>query len=198
MNELQELSQFFKTMGDENRLKMVNLLGEQSRNVGELAVLLDLKEPTVSHHLAKLREMGLVNLRAAGNERHYRLNDPALKRMKQMVQQMDHIDLSATPADDQSWIDALDLDEFDRKVLKDYVVGGKIEQLPSKQKKLLAILRWLALAFEEGVMYTEREVNAILTRYHPDYASLRRDLVDFGFLRRERGGGQYWLTPENE
>jgi hypothetical protein len=41
-------------------------------------------------------------------------------------------------------------------------------------------------------------VNAILKSvYEPDFVSLRRDLVDFGYLRRERGGGKYWLATED-
>jgi hypothetical protein len=48
------------------------------------------------------------------------------------------------------------------------------------------------------VRYTEKQINALLTEVHPDYATLRRSLVEYGFMRRERGGGDYWLTPENE
>jgi hypothetical protein len=67
-----------------------------------------------------------------------------------------------------------------------------------RQKKKLVILRWLATKFQPDVLYSEREVNAIITQAHEDFATLRRDMVDFGFLRRERGGGKYWLAPEGE
>ena len=50
-------------------------------------------------------------------------------------------------------------------------------------------------AFAQG---SEKQVNGILTQYNEDYATLRRNLVEYGFMRRERGGGDYWLTPENE
>lgn len=43
-----------------------------------------------------------------------------------------------------------------------------------------------------GVRYPEREVDAVLKRFHPDHASLRRFLVDEGFLSRQRG--VYWRT----
>lgn len=42
--------------------------------------------------------------------------------------------------------------------------------------------------------YSEPEVNAVLERLHQDTARLRRDLVGFGFMEREGGGGDYWLT----
>ena len=72
-------------------------------------------------------------------------------------------------------------------MLKDYTINGRLKQIPAKQKKLLVILHWLAGQFEPDRKYTEREVNEILTRYHPDYASLRRDLIDALTLDAEIG-----------
>jgi hypothetical protein len=54
------------------------------------------------------------------------------------------------------------------------------------------VLERLALDFEPGVRYPERDVNEVLRRYHEDYAALRRYLVDEGFLSRERGS--YWRS----
>jgi hypothetical protein len=60
------------------------------------------------------------------------------------------------------------------------------------------ILRYLATLFEAGRTYTEAEVNTILKSvYEPDYVGLRRDLVDFRYLRRERSGSSYWLAPDD-
>ena len=190
------LLQFFKALADENRLRMIGLLSQEEYRVSDLAATLELTEPTVSHHLSRLRELGLVNLRSVGNNRYYRLNIAMLNRMKQAVARMEA--LARVEPDDKTWIDELDVDAYDRKILRDYTINGRLKQIPSKEKKLLVILRWLATKFEEGVKYTEREVNAIITPFYEDYATLRRDLIDFGFLRRERGGGLYWLTPEDE
>ena len=57
-NEFQSLLRFFKVLGDESRLKIVGILAQDERSVDELAAMLNLKEPTVSHHLAKLKEIG--------------------------------------------------------------------------------------------------------------------------------------------
>lgn len=57
-------------------------------------------------------------------------------------------------------------------------------------------MRWLAGKFEPGKQYTEREINEILKPIHPDYARLRRELIDFKFLEREPGGGLYWLAQK--
>ena len=189
----EQLVAFFKILGDENRLKLIGLLNNHERNVGDLAMLLELTEPTVSHHLSKLREMGLVNLRQAGNQRFYTLNEPALTHWKQQVMEIENLptDTEHAKAGD-AWIDALDLDNHDRKVLRDYTSNGRLNHIPVKHKKLLAVLRWLATEFEPDVLYSEREVNQIIEQYHEDYARLRRELIEIGFLRRERDGKTYW------
>ena len=58
------LLQFFQVFSNESRLRLIGHLANGERNVGELARLLDLKEPTVSHHLAELKGLGLVDVRA--------------------------------------------------------------------------------------------------------------------------------------
>lgn len=197
--ELSHLVKFFKCLSDENRLRIIGYISHQEHGVGELAENLGLSEPTVSHHLSKLREVGLVNLRANGNRRLYQFNDAAFNDYMQVASKIDRLqDNAKTLGADSLWIDELELDDFDRKVLKDYTIGKRLKQIPTKQKKLMPILRWLATMFEPEVNYTEPEVNTIITQVHEDYASLRRDLIEFGFLRRERGGGKYWVTPEDE
>ncbi|GAB4529130.1 MAG: hypothetical protein OHK0046_48740 [Anaerolineae bacterium] len=198
-SEFNLLLQMTRALADETRLRIVSLLCQQERNVGELAALLHLKEPTVSHHLSKIREAGLASLRAEGNQRFYSINKSQLARLSDLVSRISTIDLDMTETtNDTDWIDALDMSDEDRKVLKTYTVNGKLTAIPTKMKKHMVIMRWLATLFEADRHYTEKEVNEIITRVHPDYAGLRRDLVEFGFMRRERGGGDYWLTPEDE
>ena len=70
--------------------------------------------------------------------------------------------------------------------------GGRLSEIPARRAKRRIVLTRLALEFEVGVRYPEREVDAVLKRFHPDHASLRRFLVDEGFLSRQ--GGRYWRT----
>jgi DNA-binding transcriptional ArsR family regulator len=190
---LQELAQFFKTLADENRLKIAGLVTDREYRVSDLAQQLGLTEPTISHHIARLREVGLLNLNQVGTNRYYRLNGDMLARMLDHAANLGAIvRKKPQPRPDMSWVDELDLDEQDRKVLRDYCVGQRLKQIPTKEKKLVAVLRWLATRFEPGKTYTEREVNAIIEQAHPDYATLRRELVDFHFLERQGGGGTYW------
>lgn len=196
----EQVLEMLKALADESRLALLRLLHEREHTVGDLAGRVDLSEPTVSHHLAKLREASLVTLRMAGNQRFYRINQSGLDKFKRLVSEIEKTPPvpEAVQSDDQ-WIAALGWDAADQQALRDHTENGQLTRLPSKQKKLIVVLRWLATLFKPDTLYTEPEVNAILKAVYPeDHVSLRRDLVDFGYLRRERGGGKYWLTPADE
>ena len=85
------------------------------------------------------------------------------------------------------------MDDHDRKVLGNFLTDdGRLHTIPTKQAKLLVVLDHLAQNFEPGARYAEKEVNLILERYHPDYAALRRYLVENLFLTREES--VYWRS----
>jgi hypothetical protein len=198
---LEALLPMLKALADESRLALMWRLYREEHTVGDLAERVSLSEPTVSHHLSKLREVGLVSLRMAGNQRYYRVNHVGLDKFKRLIAEIEQ--LSPEPEDvvvsDNQWIAALGWDEADQEVLREHTVNGKLLRIPAKQKKWLVVLRWLATMFEPDKLYSEPEVNAILKQaYEHDFVSLRRDLIDFGYLRRERGGGKYWLAPAGD
>lgn len=70
---------------------------------------------------------------------------------------------------------------------------GRLKQIPVKAAKKQVILAHLAAQFEPGCRYAEKAVNETLKRFHDDYCTLRRDLVDFRYM--ERAANEYWLTP---
>ena len=79
------------------------------------------------------------------------------------------------------------------RVLRAFLAAdGSLHTIPSKRAKLLVVLDHLAQSFELGRTYPETEVNAVLRRFHPDVAALRRYLVDDGFLTREES--VYWRS----
>jgi hypothetical protein len=191
------LLDMLKALADESRLALLRLLNDGERTVGDLAGRIDLGEPTVSHHLTRLREAGFVTLRMAGNQRFYRINATGLARFKTLAADLEKTPPTPEPVDtDSAWIAALGWSAEDQEILRDHTQGRQLTHLPSKQKKTLVIIRWLATLFQPERLYTEPEVNLVLKAvYADDYVSLRRDLVDLGYLRRERGGGKYWLAP---
>src|SRR5690349_17871144 len=76
---------FFKTLADASRLRLLGVLSHGERSVDELAELLQLRAPTVSHHLARLRSLGLVKLRVDGNVHLYQLDEDALRELSRDV-----------------------------------------------------------------------------------------------------------------
>ncbi len=80
--------------------------------------------------------------------------------------------------------------EYDTRVLETFVSAGRLTRIPVQHRKKLAILRWLVEDFQPGRLYAESDVNRIIGRRHPDFASLRRYLVDEELMQRRRG--VYW------
>ncbi len=93
-------------------------------------------------------------------------------------------------------------DDQDAIVLGRFLRGNRLTSIPVARGKRLLVLDHLAGQFEPGRRYSEAEVNELLGAWHPDYAALRRYLVDEGFLRRadatdpssNRSVKLYWRT----
>ena len=180
----EELVIFFKALADSNRLKIVGLLAEKPYSVEELAELLQLKPSTVSHHLSKLSEAGLVRSHAESYYSVYQLDKQMLEEKSRTM--FSQAELSTVAAE-------VDADAYDNKVIRDYSRrDGSLKTLPSQRKKLEAILRHVVKVFDVGKRYSEKSVNEILSKYHEDTATLRRELVGAGLMKREGGGGDYW------
>lgn len=180
----EELVTFFKALADPNRLKIVGLLAEKTYSVEELAALLHLKPSTISHHLARLTEAELVTSRAESYYSIYQLDRKALEEKSRSM--FSQNELSSVAAE-------VDADAYDNKIIKDYSRrDGSLKTLPSQRKKFEAILRHVVKSFNVGKRYSEKRVNEILARFHEDTATLRRELVGLGLMKREGGGGEYW------
>jgi hypothetical protein len=83
--------------------------------------------------------------------------------------------------------------DYDARILENFVdAGGRLDGIPAQRKKRLAVLRWLVEDFQPGRRYSESEVNEIISRRHPDFATLRRHLVDEELMQRQRS--IYWRT----
>lgn len=80
----------------------------------------------------------------------------------------------------------------ERQLLGRYFVGSRLTEVPAQSQRRRVVLERLAHEFEPGVRYDEKEVNMILLTFHPDYAALRRYLIDEGFLTR--ADGSYWRS----
>lgn len=184
---LQTTLRYLKAMAHESRLRLLGILAAGEYNVRELAEQLALKEPTVSHHLAMMHEAGLVKMRPVGTSHLYSLDAEALQRLNRDL---------LSPAQVVAMADEGAGDAFERKVLKSFVDGERLLKIPDQLKKRKVILRWLVERFDPELRYHERELNAIIKRHHEDTATLRRELIMEGLMRRE--ADIYWRVPQGE
>jgi DNA-binding transcriptional ArsR family regulator len=179
----EELLTFFKALSDQNRLKIVGLLAVQPHSGEELAAALDLGASTVSHHLALLREAGLVAAHAESYYNIYSLQPTRLEEMSKRLLARENLVKLAEDVDGAA---------FSKRVLHDFITAdGRMKAFPAQQKKYLVILEQHILpAFEFDRRYSEKELNEVLKRFNEDFASIRRDLIAFKFMARENN--IYW------
>jgi hypothetical protein len=182
MEENTELLEFFKAFSDANRLRMAALLLDEALTIEELAARLKLRMADTPRHLNQLVRLGLV----VQEGEHYRLDGKALEALSRQV-------LSARRPASPPGSSAAGAPEDDHKVVRNYSLpDGRLKEIPLQDKKFQAILRHVIQSIEPGRRYTEKEINLALTRYHADFATLRRGLVDAHMLERENNGAIYW------
>ena len=92
--------------------------------------------------------------------------------------------------DDRAVVTAEEAAAIEKKYLR---ADGSLVRIPRKEKEKLVILVRLAERFASGRLYSQKEVDVILAGADPDYAALRRYLVDYRFLEREPDGSAYWV-----
>ena len=71
--------------------------------------------------------------------------------------------------------------------------GGRVKHCSAKLKKRLYAVRYIAEKFEPGRGYSEKEVNETIKNWilFPDYAIIRREMIDYAFMSRNRDGTDY-------
>jgi hypothetical protein len=83
---------------------------------------------------------------------------------------------------------------YDKNIVSKYIRKNKVYILPSKKKNKMEVLSFFASLFETKKNYTEKEVNKILNKNHDfnDPATIRRELVDNSFIKRDKWCKKYW------
>jgi hypothetical protein len=171
-SRLENLSLLFKALSDPARLRILGLLAERPRAGHELADRLALTPPTISHHMRRLVAARLVDVEPDAQTRIYSLRTDAIRELSGSVLGDD----ASQPASDE-----------DNAVLRAFFDGPRLRQIPASRRKRVIVLRRLLERFAPGRSYPESEVNELLREAHDDVATLRRELVDYGFMVRDRG-----------
>ena len=170
---LQSASRLLDLLSDADRLRLIGRLLEGEWTMTALCDELGLKPQAVARHIRSLEDVGLIRRQDA--------------QMAFDIERLREATAALRPEPD----DAFDSEaDDDARVLRSFVVDGRLAHLPTQRSRWLVVLRWLAEQFEPGVEYPERVVNEKLGALHEDHALLRRQLVDEGFMARDHG--VYW------
>jgi hypothetical protein len=154
-------------LAEPDRLRALAAVALGAATLAEVAERAELEPRAAARALSRLVAGGLLD---GGSGKGYRVRTEALQAAA----------IPPAPAAGEE-----PADEPGDAVLRRFVHNGRLLAMPAARGKRLVVLDHLAGLFEPGRRYPEREVNELLGRYHPDYAMLRRYLVDDGFLDRE-------------
>ena len=151
-----------------------------------LAERLGITAPTVSFHLKKLADAGAVTSYKSQYYTMYSLNRKIFR-----TSILDILQEKSDEADEQARRDA----EYRQRVLDSFFEYGKLKSIPAQRKKERIVLEKIVGDFEFDRLYPEREVNLIISNYHDDFCTIRRDMISEKLLDRDATG--YWrVKPE--
>ncbi len=161
-------------LADRDRLRVAAALVLGASSVAEIGVTTGLDARSIEKAMSRLIAAGLVTKARTG----YRFeHDEILGTARAASERRDTEEGLGHPPSSSA-------------VLRTFIRHGRLVTIPAVRSKRLVVLDHLAQEFEPGLRYLESDVNLILAQYHPDVASLRRHLVDEGFMERE--AGEYW------
>lgn len=175
---VERLADIFRALADPARLRILGAIAERTRTGSELSEMLNLSPPTISHHIARLAAAGLIATTPDAQRRLYSLNTDTLRSLAKSSAEKDPSthDVAATDADRER-----------AKTIRDFFKEGTLKQIPAQRRKRVFVLQHLMERFAPRTEYSEKTVNEMLKSAHPDFATLRRELVDYGFMTRENG-----------
>lgn len=170
-------AELFQALGHPVRLLILNLVHMRPRHGQELAQILDLTPATISFHLGKLAAAGLLQ---ATRDQYYQTYTLATGVLDKTLAELIHLPQAGLKRE-------VPEDAFRRKVLGTFLHRGRLRSIPAQLKKRQVILEHIVQSFEPERDYTQQEVNRILVEFHEDVATLRRELIALGLMRRAEG-----------
>jgi biotin operon repressor len=170
----------FKSLSDMSRLRIVQALTEGEMYTELLAERLGLTPSTVSFHMKKLEDAGIVISRKEQYYTVYSLNRDVLE-----TSLFDAAAAEPEQVDEQQRREK----EYRQKVIDSFFEYGKLKTIPVQRKKKLICYEVIAENFVPGKVYSEKELNGIIAPIHEDYCTIRRDMISEGIL--SRNGSEY-------
>lgn len=184
--QLNKIVEFHKALGDLTRVRIIALLQKGPLNGQAIAEKLGLTPPTITHHITKLREVGLIKERRDKNTIFFSLNTKILEMSAKGI-------LTVGTGGDSNMEMAVTESERSDIINHFFTKDGKLKNYPAQRKKKLVVLTHIVKGLEFGKVYHEKEINEYLKQFHEDYATLRRELIMCQYMYRENN--QYELNP---
>ncbi|MFN2194859.1 MAG: DUF2087 domain-containing protein [Anaerolineales bacterium] len=183
-----KIQQFVSALTNIDRLKITGVVANEALTQAEISSRLEISPAETHHHLESLKDAGLILEEQTENGPRFTLNSRQLEVLaRDQFAGRQPVKLAVGGV----------LNQDEQRLLAGFLTqDGRLRQIPLQGKKLQAVLKYAAGLFTAGRIYTEKEANQVLERLNPDTAMLRRNLVDYGFLQRERDGSAYWLSQE--
>jgi hypothetical protein len=172
-------AELLRLLLDPDRLAVAGALASRQMTTKEVVDATGRNQRLVLTAIGDLRAAGLV----AVDGEHYSIDVTALRDAAREAADLD------VPMDP---IIGYGMTADEQAILRRFFAGRTLTEIPANRAKRQVLLQRLALDFDIGRRYTEREVNEILFAFHPDWSTLRRYLVDEGFLDREHVDDQSW------
>jgi len=186
----QDISNIFEAILDSDRLSLIAHLSQKELSLPELADQSEMRLKTVQRHLDVLEAANLVRVRDQNGKLVYRFNPKHLEKIKRQQFSQPKRKLN---------FDTGGLSKDKLKILADYThQDGSLKMIPTKSKKIITVLDYLSTSFKADIEYNEGQVNEILENYYPDTTTLRRYLVDYGYLARSSNGARYWRVKSQD
>ncbi|WP_258877430.1 metalloregulator ArsR/SmtB family transcription factor [Candidatus Xianfuyuplasma coldseepsis] len=173
-----EYEKVFKVLSDKSRLRILATLLKEPMYVELLANRLDLHPSTVSFHLKKLERAGMVS---SVKEQYYVMYSINKKVLNINVMQI----LSSMRTSSQTEEEREE--EYNQKILSNFFKDGILQSIPVQLKKRKIVLEKIAQSFDCNRTYTEKEVNHIISDFHPDFCTIRREFIMNKMFTRENG-----------
>jgi hypothetical protein len=171
------------------RLTLIAHLSQAEFSVTELSKISKLNQKDIQRHLEVLETAHLVKVVDRDEQLFYHFNPDQIEQLNRQyfAQTNKPVNLSE-----------YDLSNDQKKIVVQHTRDdGSLKMIPTKSKKIIAILEYVTVSFEKNRDYNEKQVNEILEKFHPDTSTLRRYMIDYGYLGRENDGSRYWrIDPE--
>ncbi len=168
-----------KALADRSRLLLLKALESGALCAEEMAGLLDLSPSTVSFHIKKLTDAGLI---ITSREQYYTVCALSPSVLDMPIRAL--LDFGPPAHAAPARVDSRRREV--QKVVDTFFVDGELRKMPAQRWKREIVLERLAALFPPGT-YSEKEVNRRLNQVYSDHCLARRLLVDEGFFTRSQG-----------